>query len=62
MQIRLRWLRSVGASGRSGGSFERNGIPQLTPGFDVSQMTGIEEELLGDSEESAIGCDGTATS
>jgi len=32
------------------------------PGFDVSQMTGIEEELLGDSEESAIGCDGTATS
>jgi len=29
-RIRLRWLRSVGASGRSGGSFERNGIPQLT--------------------------------
>ena len=30
------------------------------PGFDISQMARVEEELLGDSEESTVGPDNTA--
>jgi len=30
------------------------------PGFDVSQMAGVEKELLGDSEESTVGPNNTA--